>query len=329
MGFVVGLLLMILDPFKIVRNYFIRPIATLGLAAAEEYKARKEKSVNTTKNVFLKLFIVVLVGFSVVWASIFLYLYFYYSYMPSVLHLKDVHLNLRECKDASIDCKPYPTANVALTNHQRFLMVGQPYKIILNLEMPESDHNGKIGMFTVCGTVKDYGYEEIAKSCRMSMLHYKSDLLKTILTIVFAPLLVFGYREEKQLVTVELFSNFLDDSNHPATNIDITILRQDVQLYSAQLQVVANFTGLRYLMFNWPVLSAVIGITTNLFFILIVCVLSWYHWDDSEWISDISNRYQQIVKGVSKVAAIGHSETPKSAKEPEPVVSKDWLMDEE
>lgn len=90
-----GLVLMILDPFKIVRNYVFKPVATLGLAAAEEYRARKEKSVTTTKNVFLKLLVVVLVGFSVVWASIFLYLYFYYSYMPSVLHVKDVHLNIR------------------------------------------------------------------------------------------------------------------------------------------------------------------------------------------------------------------------------------------
>uniref|UniRef100_A0A182S6R6 Seipin n=1 Tax=Anopheles maculatus TaxID=74869 RepID=A0A182S6R6_9DIPT len=324
----VGLVLMILDPFKIVRNYVFKPIAVFGLAAAEEYKARKEKSVNTTKNVFLKLFIVVLVGFSVVWASIFLYLYFYYSYMPSVLHLKDVHLNIRDCHDNAIDCKPYPSANVALTNHQRFLMVGQPYKIILNLEMPESENNGKIGMFTVCGTIKDYGNMEVAKSCRMSMLHYKSDLLKTILTFVFAPLLIFGYREEKQLVTVELFSNFLDDSSHPATNIDIMIQCRDIQLYSAQLQVVANFTGLRYLMFNWPVLSAIIGITTNLFFILIVCVLSWYHWDDTEWISDIRDRYQQIVKGVSKVATIEESKALTSLKETE-TFTKDWLVDEE
>uniref|UniRef100_A0A182NSE4 Seipin n=1 Tax=Anopheles dirus TaxID=7168 RepID=A0A182NSE4_9DIPT len=321
----VGLLLMILDPFKIVRNFVIKPIATFGLAAAEEYKARKERSVNTTKNVFLKLFIVVLVGFSVVWASIFLYLYFYYSYMPSVLHLKDVHLNLRECNKWASDCKSYPTANVALTNHQRFLMVGQPYKVILNLEMPESEHNG---MFTVCGTMKDYEHEEVAKSCRMTMLHYKSDLLKTILTFVFAPLLIFGYREQKQMVTVELFSNFLDDSNHPATNIDIIIHSQDIQLYSAQLHVVANFTGLRYLMFNWPVLSAIIGITTNLFFILIVCVLSWYHWDDTEWISDIRDRYQQIVQGVSKVAAIEQTKALKPVNEPE-TATKDWLIDEE
>ncbi|KFB43523.1 AGAP003143-PA-like protein [Anopheles sinensis] len=325
----VGLLLMILDPFKIIRNYVFKPIATLGLAAAEEYQARKAKSVKTTKNVFLKLIIVVLVGFSVVWASIFLYLYFYYSYMPSVLHMKDVHLNIRECKDSAVDCKPYPTANVALTNHQRFLMVGQPYKIILNLEMPESEQNGKIGMFTVCGTLKDYQQEEITSSCRMSMLHYKSDLLKTILTVVFAPLLVFGYREEKQLVTVELFSHFLDDSNQPATNIDITIQCRDIQLYSAELHVIANFTGLRYLMFNWPVLSAIIGITTNLFFILIVCLLSWYHWDDTEWITDIRDRYQQIVQGVSKVGAIEQPLEQYKTDKKTDAISKDWIVDEE
>ncbi|XP_052867229.1 seipin-like isoform X1 [Anopheles cruzii] len=324
-----GLLLMILDPFRIVRNYIFKPLATLGLAVAEEYKARKERSVNTTKNLFLKLIVVVLVGFSIVWASIFLYLYFYYSYMPSVLHLKDVHLNLRECKTGADDCQPYPSANVPLTNHQRFLMVGQPYKIMLNLEMPESEHNGKIGMFTVCGTVRDYEQGYIAKSCRMSMLHYKSDLLKTILTIVFAPLLVFGYREQKQHVTVELFSNFLDDSNQPATNIDITIMCPDIQLYSAQLQVVANFTGLRYLMFNWPVLSAIIGITTNLFFILIVCILSWYHWDDTEWITDIRDRYKQIVKGVSQVASIQEKQLTSKAQDETDITPPKWLMDEE
>jgi seipin len=30
-------------------------------------------------------------------------------------------------------------------------------------------------------------------------------------------------------------------------------------------------------MFHWPILSAAVGITSNLFFIVLVCLLSWWH----------------------------------------------------
>lgn len=37
-------------------------------------------------------------------------------------------------------------------------------------------------------------------------------------------------------------------------------------------------------MFHWPFVSAFVGISTNLFFILVISVLSWYHWGDAMWI---------------------------------------------
>lgn len=159
--------------------------------------------------------------------------------------------------------------------------------------------------------------EHSTKSCRLSMLHFKSGLLKMISTVVLAPFFIFGYREEKQTLAIDLFTHFEDSQAHPVTSVDISVLSRDVQFYSAQLHITANFSGLRYLMFNWPIVSAVIGlntklmiwdcfsttglflfqgILTNLFFILIICVLSWYHWDDKEWIIEIKDRYQQILK---------------------------------
>jgi len=35
-------------------------------------------------------------------------------------------------------------------------------------------------------------------------------------------------------------------------------------------------------MFHWPILSAAIGITSNLFFIAVVCMISWYQLVHSE-----------------------------------------------
>ncbi|XP_058452995.1 seipin [Malaya genurostris] len=298
-----SIILTILDPLKIIRNYLLKPLAVTGIVFAEEYKRKTSAGVQSSKNIILKLIVVVLLGLSVVWASIFMYAYFYYTYMPTVSHVKDVYLSYSKC--SADGCQKYPSDNVVLTKKQQLLMVGQPYRVILYLEMPESEQNDKTGMFTVCATMYDHTGEHTTKSCRLSMLHYKSDLLKIISTVVFAPLMILGYREEKQMVTVELFTHYEDNQIHPATNVDIAILSSSVQFYSAQLHITANFSGLRYLMFNWPILSAIIGITTNLFFILIVCVLSWYHWDDTEWLVDIKDRYQQIIKK-SHTAAIEH-----------------------
>lgn len=50
-----------------------------------------------------------------------------------------------------------------------------------------------------------------------------------------------------------------------------------VEFYSATVIINAHLSGLRYIMFHWPVLSAVLGIGTNLFFIALICVLSYFH----------------------------------------------------
>lgn len=61
------------------------------------------------------------------------------------------------------------------------------------------------------------------------------------------------------------------------TDVYVEIQSRQVELYSATLYIHAHFTGIRYFMFHWPMLSAAVGITSNLFFIVLVCLLSWWH----------------------------------------------------
>jgi hypothetical protein len=44
------------------------------------------------------------------------------------------------------------------------------------------------------------------------MLHYRSGLLQTLNTLLFSPLLLTGMTEQKQLVEVELFSDYKANS---------------------------------------------------------------------------------------------------------------------
>lgn len=44
------------------------------------------------------------------------------------------------------------------------------------------------------------------------MLHYRSDLLQMIDTLVFSSLLLFGFAEQKQLLEVELYPEYRENS---------------------------------------------------------------------------------------------------------------------
>lgn len=91
-------------------------------------------------------------------------------------------------------------------------MVGQPYKVYLHIDMPESPENQNIGMFMVCAEMRDQKTTLRGHSCRAAMLHYKSPLLHKISTWLTVPLLMLGVKEETQRIPVELFSNYEDDS---------------------------------------------------------------------------------------------------------------------
>lgn len=197
----------------------------------------------------------------------------------------------RTCDNGKSLCTN-PAAHVSLTKRQQLLMVGQPYKVFVNIEMPESPQNKDIGMFLVCAEMRDHAQNLRGHSCRSAMLRYKSDLLTKITTWILSPLFILGAREEKQTVSVELFSDYLDEKANPVTSVFVEIQNSAVQFYDINLQINAQFTGLRYFMFNYPVISSVIGITTNLILILLVLLLSWYHWSDTTWIEDAREKYQ-------------------------------------
>lgn len=109
--------------------------------------------------------------------------------------------------------------------------------------------------------------------CGQSILRYRSDLLRQLGTLLFLPAFLSGAAEQKQVLEVELFSDFTDDPVSPAllcvimceyfgevyligfflhvqyapsVTAVIEILSNKVQIYSSQLQIHAHFTGIRW-----------------------------------------------------------------------------------
>ncbi|XP_054475579.1 seipin-like [Anoplopoma fimbria] len=212
------------------------------------------------------------------WVSIFIYGSFYYSYMPTVSFSTPVHFYYTSDCDASesVLCS-YPTANISFMKNDRdqVMAYGQPYRVSLELEMPESPVNENLGMFMVKMSCYTKGGKTVSSVGRSTMLHYRSSLLQSLSTLLFSPFFLTGMAEQKQLIDVELFSDYKTNAFQPSVGAVIEVQSKRVQIYSSQLRIHAYFTGIRYVLYNFPLTSAVIGVATNFAFLSVIVLFSY------------------------------------------------------
>lgn len=268
-----------INPFKVLRDFVRHPIAAFMNDQYTGYKKKTSESITSVKEILYRLAVLSVFLSASLWISIFLYVAFYYTYMPNVTHVRPVHLQFKSC-DENLGVCSFPSAHVQLTRRSHMLMSSQAYRIKLLLEVPESQINKDLGMFMVCAQMRAAGGVLVSSSCRSTMLRHRSRLHQIMRTLAYAPLLIAGINEEKQLLQVELFTDFQDDPNHPVTDAYVELQSRFVQVLSCELQIEAHFTGLRYVMYYWPKTSALIGISSNLFFVSLLFILSWYHLQD-------------------------------------------------
>ncbi|GAB0086172.1 Seipin [Sergentomyia squamirostris] len=302
------------DPFGIIRGYVVKPASDFAFSLFVHYKNRTAEGVNNVRELILKILIVLFAIAVVAWTAIFMYITFYYTYMPAIAHMRPVHMQFKTCDYVTGPCT-YPSAHVSLTKKQQLLMVGQPYKVLINIDMPETPQNQDVGMFMVCAEMRDQSTSLRGHSCRSAMLRYKSPLLKSLITWIMSPLLILGLREQKQIIPVELFSDYLDEKTYPVTDIYVEIQNKAVQFYEVNLQITAQLSGLRFFMFHWPILSAVIGVSTNLFVILLICLLSWYHWSDTSWIEEAREKYRAMKVEETESTTPKHEEVSTTSRD--------------
>ncbi|XP_075146457.1 lipid droplet biogenesis associated protein seipin [Haematobia irritans] len=303
MNILLRLIVFSCDPLGLWRRFLIRPIVSSSKNILGRFKEKADKQVDSMRELVLRIGLVAFVVALIIWAAVFMYAMFHYLYMPAISHTRPVHMQFKTCLDTSAPCT-FPHAHVSLTKKQQLLMVGQAYRVIVQIDMPESPQNLDLGMFMVCGEMRDVDSMLRGHSCRSAMMRYRSPLIRTITTWALSPLYVVGLREEFQRVSVEIFSNFFEQKHHPITDVYVELQSQKIQFYTVSLHIVADFTGLRYIMHNWPLMSALVAISTNLFFILVVFLLSWYHWSNASWILNLQKKYDQLTQKVQQSASL-------------------------
>lgn len=88
------------------------------------------------------------------------------------------------------------------------------------------------------------------------MLKYRSWLLRTLDTLVYAPLYLLGFYDQNQLRRVQLFKGYKESAYTPTALMVVSIDNADVQVYDVTVAFSVQLYGLRYYMYHWRVCTA-------------------------------------------------------------------------
>lgn len=206
--------------------------------------------------------------------SIFIYITIYNNYVPVVQHTRPVHLQFDStCKE---NCSnPFAVVNFNDVRSSFYLARGQAYRFVISLEMPESDVNWRQGMFMIRLRLIESQGKTLYDISRPAILKYKTFLTRMINSLVWAPFFVINYKYEMQTMQVQLIDNYIEGAQFYFNKMDralVEIIARDIQVYSANLHVLANLSGLSYYMYHWPITSALIGVSTLTSFMAVLSV---------------------------------------------------------
>lgn len=218
--------------------------------------------------------LVTLYSFLILSTSMFIYITLYNIYVPVVQYTRPVHLQFDSTCQKNCS-HPHAVVNFNDVRSSFYLARGQSYKFVLALEMPESDINWSQGMFMIRLRLIESQGKTLYDISRPAILKYKTLLTRFINSLVYWPFLITSFRNEMQVLHVQLIDSYIEGAKFYFNKMDralVEIIARDIQIYSANLHVLANLSGLSYYMYQWRITSAAIGVSTLASFMAILSV---------------------------------------------------------
>jgi len=216
-------------------------------------------------------------SFLLIGVSLVAYLVFYWIYIPQRGHVGHVHLQYNRLRSSDGHLSG-PSAVVDFTKGGRYTQIlrgDQAYDISMKLVMPTSSSNVALGNFMVMVQLVGADGKIIVTSSRPAIITYESFLLRLLRTIWRAVPLVLQWTRESQTIRLPLIENFVESSSNPVTKAMIEISTPGLQIYRTALHMDAHFQGLRYFMYYYRVSTALIFMTTFVFWEIIFCIMTW------------------------------------------------------
>lgn len=89
------LLMNLFDPFHIIRRYFLNPFKAIAANVFDHFMNKTQDKVSTVRDFILRIGFVAFMVALIIWSAIFMYVTFYYAYMPAMSHTRPVHMQFK------------------------------------------------------------------------------------------------------------------------------------------------------------------------------------------------------------------------------------------
>ncbi|WEW55055.1 putative tubulin--tyrosine ligase pby1 [Emydomyces testavorans] len=166
-------------------------------------------------------------------------------------------------RDHNLDGHPFGSALIGPE-----LAHSQAYDVSVILNLPRTPSNLASGNFMLDLALLEEHYDSIAnissstivRSRRPAILTYSSPLVDTARRVSRMPFYVFNWKREAETLRISMMEHveFLKGKKHFPGSLRLEIQsREHMQVYTATVRFDARFTGLRWLMYKWRILSFV------------------------------------------------------------------------
>ncbi|RLN70114.1 hypothetical protein BBJ28_00005872 [Nothophytophthora sp. Chile5] len=278
-----------------------------------------------------------------------LYAMLYYLVVPSRFHEQEIFFNYghRHAAVMQPDQAVFvPTASLNLLDSihqwdsaatgfepatQPVLLPGVKYDVIVDLTVPESRMNAEVGVFMVTTTLRSPKGKYRASSARPVTLH---DLPAPVRWLRLGAWLVpyaLGFSEPAQSLRVLAINGYEERKEHPLTQVDIELNTPKLQVYSAKLTIIAQLTGVRYLMYHWSVPTAILVILNIVFIeaLALVILYAFYAIPQTEEEATDAAMFDAAAAARQKAKLLFETQLPTSAASTTPSIhTKSEVIDE-
>ncbi|CAG8442596.1 14038_t:CDS:2 [Acaulospora morrowiae] len=224
-----------------------------------------------TQRAAVKSIIIGIVTLVLLAIAFFAYLGFYMLYVPKIAHVKEIYLQYDKGQNL--------ISEVDFTEggqYRRILTSDQAYDVSIDLDVPASETNIKLGNFMVGLELwSDVLNDTVAKSNRPCILMYQSRLLRISSTVWRLVPLILGFSKEYQVLKIPMLENIVERSDAPITKAFISISNKYLNTYNAKIRLDAHFTGLRYFMYYYPTSATMSFVLLFLTWEIFSSIIAW------------------------------------------------------
>ncbi|KAF2764930.1 hypothetical protein EJ03DRAFT_331396 [Teratosphaeria nubilosa] len=268
----------------------------------------------TAQKAYFTTFLLIATGFILFGLAVTAYTLFYFSYIPRIGFKRTIYLQFDNVYSATAAtgtgllansakaAHPYPYGTVSLAPD----MVGaQQYDVAVELDLPRTPANSEAGNFMVevsmfapaekRGTSTGHSIMDtvhaglapgstnaptmLASSRRSAILPYRSQLIDLAYKATELHWYLLGIRQESEKLRVAMFEkiSFPSGWKHVPATMKVELQSEGtMQVYAAKAIFRARFRGLRWLMYNHRIISAVIFISGFWMTEMVFAGLAWF-----------------------------------------------------